>query len=438
MLIAALLVLNHISVLDVARGVAEADRAVEVEGSRIRAVLPAKGYRPPVGAQVLDLPGRYLMPGFLEMHAHVLFPPLDEEGHPLPSFDRDTALTLLRTLLFSGITTVRDPGDATEAAVAVRGLLARGAIIGPRLLSAGRILTTAPRHHAIYATVTSEKEVREEVDWQADVGVDFIKLYQELPPALVRAGIDEAHRRGLLVIGHLQSTTWTDAARMGIDFIVHAAPWAPEYLAPGARANYHPGMFGRVFWLEHLDLNSPAVQEMVTALVENHVSVDPTLMAFRTKFWGDDPRYTDNPRRAEAPPKLWAGFARRSDTADWTPDQYRRARAQWPKLLALVKLMHDRGVPLTVGTDTPFPRIVPGVSFHEELRLLADASIPVPAVLRMATLNAGHALKLNIGSVEPGKDADLVILTADPLESLRNTERIEMVVKSGKIFKSQP
>src|SRR5262249_11892809 len=117
--------------------------------------------------------------------------------------------------------------------------------------------------------------------------------------------------------------------------------------------------------------------------------------------------------------------------------QYRAARAQWPKLLALVKLMYDRGVLLTVGTDTPFPWIVPGASFHEELRLLADAGIPVAAVLRMATLNAGYALKLNIGSVEPSKDADLVVLTADPLASLRNTERIEMVLKSGRIFKSQ-
>lgn len=436
MLLLALLVLNGVSVIDVAKGVAEPDRAVEVEGSRIRAILPAKNYRAPLGAQILDLPGRYLIPGFVDMHAHVLFPPLDEAGRPLPSFDRETALALLRTLLLNGITTVRDPGDATEAAVSVRGLLSRGVIAGPRMLTAGRILTSAPVHHAIYVPVTNEKEVLDEVDWQANAGVDFIKLYQELPPGLVRAAIDEAHRRGIRVIGHLQSTTWTDAARMGIDFIAHAAPWAPEYLEPEARA-YHPDMFARIYWLEHLDLNSPAVQDMVAALVEHHVSVDPTLMAFRTKFWGDDPRYTNNPRQAEAPPKLWAGFARRSSTADWTPEQYRAARAQWPKLLALVKLMYDRGVLLTVGTDTPFPWIVPGASFHEELRLLADAGIPVPAVLRMATINAGRALKLNTGSIEPGKDADLVVLTASPLDSLWNTERIEMVVKAGEIFRPE-
>jgi imidazolonepropionase-like amidohydrolase len=100
-------------------------------------------------------------------------------------------------------------------------------------------------------------------------------------------------------------------------------------------------------------------------------------------------------------------------------------------------LMYDRGVLLTVGTDTPFPWIVPGASFHEELRLLASAGIPVPAVLRMATLNGARALKLNIGSIEPGRDADLVVLSANPLESLLNTERIEIVVKAGKIFKPE-
>jgi imidazolonepropionase-like amidohydrolase len=435
MLALALLVLNHVAVVDVARGIAEPDRAIELEGAQIRAVLPARGYRVPAGAEVLNLPGRYVMPGFVEMHAHVLFPPLGEDGRPLAAFDRDTSFALLRTLLSHGITTVRDPGDDTEAAVAVRSLLARGEIDGPRLLTAGRILTMAPMHHAIYTTVTNEREVREEVVRQAKAGVDFIKVYQDLPPDLVRAAIEEAHRHGIRVIGHVQATTWNEAVRMGIDFITHAAPWSPEYLAPAARAGYQPDMFGRVYWLEHLDLNSAGVREMIAALVEHKVPVDATLMAFRTKFWGDDPRYTNNPRKSETPARLWAGFARRSNTVDWTADQYRAARAQWPKLLALVKLMYDRGVLLTVGTDTPFPWIVPGVSFHEELRLLAEAGIPAAAVLRMATMNAALALRQNIGSVEAGKEADLVVLGANPLQSLDHTERIELVIKGGRIVR---
>jgi imidazolonepropionase-like amidohydrolase len=435
MLAVALLALTHVNVIDVVRGVVETDRVVEVEGARIRAVIPAAGYHAPRGAAVRDLPGRYVLPGFVDMHAHVLFPPLGEDGLPSPSYDRETSLALLRTLLLHGITTVRDPGDATRDVVAVRNMLARGEVAGPRLFAAGRILTTAAMHHAIYVTVTDERQVRDEVAAQAQAGVDFVKVYQDLPPALVRAAIDEAHHRGLRVIGHLQSTTWTDAARMGIDFIVHAAPWAPEYLPATARGAYQQDMFSRVYWLDHLDLNAAAVQDMIAALVEHHVSVDPTLIAFRTKFWGDDPAYTNNPLRADAPPKLWAGFARRSNTVDWSPDQYRAARKQWPKLLALVRLMYDRGVLLTTGTDTPFPWIVPGVSFHEELRLLASAGIPTATVLRMATINAGVALKQNTGSVEAGKAADLVVLAGNPLESLENTRRIELVIQAGQVYR---
>jgi imidazolonepropionase-like amidohydrolase len=437
MLALALLVLNHVVVVDVRNGSILTGRAIEIESGKIRAIRAADGYRAPAGAEVRDLPGRYVVPGFIEMHAHVLFPPLDESGRPMAAYDRATSLQLLGELLASGITTARDPGDATEDVVAVRGQLARSEIVGPNLKTAGRILNTGDFHHAIYVPVNTETEVRAEIAAQARAGVDFIKLYQDMPPALVRTGIAEAHRHGLRVIGHLQATTWTEAARMGIDFLAHAAPWAPEYLPADARTNYQQGMFGRVYWLEHLDLDGASVQEMIATLVERHVSVDPTLMAFRTKFWGDDPRYTENPRRSEAPTRLVAAWPQRSNTADWTPEMYRAARAQWPKLQALVKRMYDRGVLLTAGTDTPFPWIVPGASFHEELRLLVEAGIPAPAVLRMATWNGAVALKMDseIGSIEAGKRADMVVLRANPLQSIGNTERIEMVIKGGEVMR---
>jgi imidazolonepropionase-like amidohydrolase len=435
MLAAALLVLNHVAVINVIRGAVEPDRAVQIEAGRIRSIAAASSYHAPSGATVFDLPGRFVTPGFIDMHVHALFPPLDEDGRPLPVFDRDTSLQLLRALPAYGITTIRDPGDATEPIVTVRGMIARGAIEGPEILTAGRILNTGSFRHAIYAPVNSDAEVRAEVAWQAAAGVDFIKVYQDMPPELVRAAIDEAHKRGLRVIGHVQATTWTEAARMGIDFLCHAAPWSTGYLSPEARRDYHPDMFGRVYWLEHLDLDADSIREMIAALVEHHVSVDPTLMAFRTKFWGDDPRYTDNPDRFVAPPRLWAGFATRSNTAGWTPAQYAAARAQWPKLLALVKRMFDAGVLLTAGTDTPFPWIIPGVSFHEELRLLASAGIPAQDVLRMATINAARALRkeAEIGTVEAGKRADLVILDGNPLVDIGNTKRIEMVLQAGRI-----
>jgi imidazolonepropionase-like amidohydrolase len=200
-----LLVLNHITVIDVVHGRAEPDRAVEVEGTRDRAILPAAGYRPPSGAAVHELSGRFVLPGIVDMHAHVLFPPLGDDGRPLPSFDRETSFALLRTMLWNGITTVRDPGDAAEAAVAVRSMLASGAIPGPAPLD----VRTDPHDRADAARdlrIRHERvRVREKVARQAQAGVDFIKVYQDLAPALVQAAIVEAHRR-LRVIGPLPGT----------------------------------------------------------------------------------------------------------------------------------------------------------------------------------------------------------------------------------------
>jgi imidazolonepropionase-like amidohydrolase len=192
-----------------------------------------------------------------------------------------------------------------------------------------------------------------------------------------------------------------------------------------------------VYWLNHVELDDPSIRDMITTLAAKRVSVDPTLMAFRTKFFGNDPAYTHHPRQSLAPARLVESWPIRSSTADWTPEQYIAAKAQWPKLLSLVKLMFDRGVLLTAGTDTPFPWIIPGLSLHEELRLLKEAGIPNAAVLRIATLNAATALgrMRDLGAVAAGKQADLLVLNGDPLTDLANTERIELVIKAGRIYK---
>jgi imidazolonepropionase-like amidohydrolase len=175
---------------------------------------------------------------------------------------------------------------------------------------------------------------------------------------------------------------------------------------------------------------------MAEALVRHQVTIDPTLIAMHTKFWGNDPRYTRHPQMGLVPEGVRRGWPKGSFTASWTDDQYRQAQAQWPKMQGLTKLLLDRGVLLTVGTDKPTPWIIPGVSFHEEMQLLADAGIPAKDVLRMATINGARALgkEKSIGAVEAGMRADLVVLRADPLVDIKNTREIETVIQGGKIY----
>jgi imidazolonepropionase-like amidohydrolase len=413
-LLAAALLIHNVTVIDPAsRSVRVGD--VCIAGERIGAKCDA--------AAVIDGTGKYLVPGFADMHAHLFEHGRDEKGNLRPRFDRAAIEQSLRMFLDFGVTTIRDPGAETEAAVTLRNMVAKGALPGPDISTCGRILNSTDFDPEPFVPVHSEAEIRREIRWQKAAGVDCIKVYAWMPPDFVAAAIDEAHKNGLPIIGHLQRTTWTEAARLGIDGVEHAAPWSTAYVTEPARAAYDNSLFGRVYWLEYLD--DAAIDEMVHELARHKVVVDPTLVAMVTKFFGDDPRWTQNPDIKLAQPETQRSWAFFTFTKDWTPEQYRAAHAAWPKLLRLTKKLFDAGVPLVAGTDTPTPWIVPGASLHDEMRLLHEAGIPAMDVLRMATR----------GTIEPGARADLVLLAKNPLEDIRNTRSIVSVIKHGVVVK---
>ncbi len=412
--LAAALLIHNVTVIDPAARSVRPHEDVCIAGDRVAAKCdPA--------AKVIDGSGKYLIPGLADMHAHLFEHGRDEKGNLRPRFDRPTIEQMLRAFLDFGVTTIRDPGAETEAAVTLRNMVAKGAVAGPDILTCGRILNSSDFDPEPFQPVHSEEEIRREIRWQKAAGVDCIKVYASMPPNFVAAAIDEAHKNGLPIIGHLQRTTWTEAARMSIDGVEHAAPWSSAYTDSG----YDNSMFGRVYWLEHL--NDAAIDEMVRELARHKVVVDPTLMAMVTKFYGDDPRWTQNPDIKLAPPLVQRSWSFFTFTKDWTPEQYRAAHAPWPKLLQLTKKLFDAGVPLAAGTDTPTPWIVPGASLHEELRLLHDAGIPAMDVLRIATR----------GKIEPGARADLVLLEKNPLDNVANTRTIVAVIKHGAIVRGQ-
>jgi len=427
-LLVATIVLRGAMVLDMTG--ARPHRAdVVIDGERIAAIVrPGEGK----GDRIVDLDGKFLLPGFADLHAHVLLHPFEASGHPAAKADRALTLLTLKLLLAHGVTTVRDPGAETEAAVALRSSLAAGAVPGPRLWTCGRILDTAGIESEPFVRVSTAGEARAEVQRQAEAGVDCIKVYTGVGPELLRAVLDDSHRRHLPVLGHLGATTWREAVDLGIDGIEHAAPWTPD-LVPRAT---NSDLFGRVEWLERLDLDDFPVHALVADLARRRVPVDPTLIAMNTKLFGDTDRWQRNPDLALVPANVVKGFRAGAFTRRWTEAQYVRAHAAWPKLLAWIRTLYRGGVLLTTGTDTPTPWIVPGASVHDEMVLLAQAGIPPAEVLRIATRNAAVALHCEAeqGTIERGKVADLVVLGADPLLDLRNTRRIEMVIQRGKLI----
>ena len=433
------LVLRGATLIDGTGGPPLLDAVVVIRNGRIVAVGPEGEVDVPEGAREEDVRGRFLLPGFVDVHAHALVPTCEAtpEGPRVVGFDVALSERVMGALLRFGVTTARSPASPTAGGVALRDRIAAGAVAGPRLLVAGELIDGAR---------LPPQAVRAQVRTQAAAGVDAIKLYRWLAPPAVRAGVEEAHALGLPVIGHLQQTNWTQGLDAGIDHLAHAAPWTEEMLAPEARAAYRRardergGMRARIDWLEAVDTEGPEVAAVVAALADRGVFLDPTLVAFDTKFSADTAsglpvaaRYRQHPDREAAAglPAVWDACG--TPTDDWTPDDFRRAEADWPTLLALVGRYHAGGVRLTAGSDTPNAWVIPGESLHREMELLVDAGIPPAAVLRIATRNGAEALGLlaEVGTVEPGKRADLVLLTADPLAQIANTRRIAWVMQGG-------
>ena len=400
-------------------------------------IFTAQEYGNPPEDQPLDVAGSYVIPGLIDMHAHVTILPMDGRDRMITEMDKLASSEVLQSLLDFGITTIRNPAAPTENAVALRDSVEAGVIDGPEIVTAGNALNRTAAYFGPFVATATVQAVRAEVEWQASLGVDYIKVYSSLSPDLIQAAVEEAHAQGLEVIGHLQRTTWTEAARLGIDHIAHGVPWSAEYLPEDARQGYQGTLKDRMTWLEQVDFSGPAIQEMIQVMADSGVTVDPTLVAYRTKFYGDDPRYLTNPDSVYAPKLIREIWQRGTFTDDWTPEDYARGHTVWPRVLELTKAMYDGGVLLTAGSDLPNPWVIPGASLHEELQLLHDAGIPNLDALRIATYNGAVSLGFEdrIGSVSVGKEADLVVLRADPVVDLANTRKIEWVIVNGVIHR---
>jgi imidazolonepropionase-like amidohydrolase len=309
---------------------------------------------------------------------------------------------MLSMLLAYGITTIRNPGGPTEQSVALKENVSEGKNVGPQIFTAGQLLNT-PQIPVPFVEkqVITEQDIRQEVRNQVKTGVNYVKLYVGLTPELVQAAISEAHSNGIKVIRHLYLTSWTDAANFGIDALTHGVPVSPFLLSKESQQKFledgdHP--FNHFLWLDLVDLNGVEIKGMINALVNNNIPVDPTL--------GYETMIKEEPQ-----------------------NQY-----LWPKILQLTKMLYDNGVTILSGSDIPNFGLVPGASLHQELEILVQAGIPPLEVVKIASSNAATALGIedDVGIIEPGKQADMIVLSENPLDDIRNTKKIEAVISDGR------
>lgn len=438
------LALDGVHIVDVEHARSGEPRCVRIEDARISLIARAGSRRCLRDADVIDLRGRYLMPGLIDMHAHLTLGPLElrQDGAELvmQAYPDDAIATHNAARLVGfGVTTIRNPAGDLAAAARYRARRGEGGLIGPESFDAGPVINDADLP-GLATGVADVDEVRAVVAAQVAAGADWIKLYTGLSAELLQAGIEAAHAQGRPAVAHLEDVAWTDALAMGLDGIVHLMPISPELLASDEAAAYiqarRPGSFGFFEWWERFDPDGAQADRIVAAFDRHRPVFDATLVAFHAAFVQDqqDSPYLNDAERYAHPRLLanWKDFF--TFAIGWEPGDFVRARAVWPKVQRMAVRLYASGARMTLGTDMSNPWIAPGISLHREMALLAEAGVPNARILAAATVQAADALGAGtrLGRVAVGHEADLLVLAGDPLHDLTHMREAQAVLLDGR------
>ena len=419
---------------------------IVVEHGRLERIGRGRPPRSPDPVRVHDLTGKFVLPGFIDGHAHVTTTGIHKievrDGAVSLTMESDDRITEhnARIALARGVTTVRDPGGDPVANARYDRAVAAHTLLGPEARHAGAVIEPPPFTGGMFVYPRTESEWQAEAKREADLGMTYFKLYTELTEEELATGIRVAHEHGLKAIAHLNRVSWTRAIELGIDGLEHALPTSPDLLEPAARATYVAGLGPdskfTYRWFELVDYGGPLIRRLVDLMATKRIATNMTLIVNELVY------NTDNLEHVVPPAEITDGLPEqtqaamselRASAAGWTPDDYARARAVLPKVLAFARMLHDAGVPMMIGTDAGG-----GAYYARELELHVDAGIPVWDVLRMATSEAADIMGMGqrIGRLDKGYEADLAILDADPIADIRAAAQVYGVLDNGELLRS--
>ena len=400
------------------------DAVVIIRNGQIETVAARADIEIPKSAEIIDVSGRWIIPGFIDGHAHV-------ERWAL---DRYVA---------AGVTTVRDLHGARDSILGLKEEAGLGGIVSPRIFSASTMID-GPGTTELGATeVKSVSEARRAVDDRAVAGVDYIKVGPLLTADLLKAVLDEAGTFSFKVAAHLGVVDAIAAANAGVASIEHltgvpeAASRSPASLFEAHRTSKLRGWTASERAWAGLD--SASLHRVAVALAESRVVLVPTLVMHETWSRLDDPAILSHPDLSTIPrvelenwnvPALIA-------SAGWGTDVFAAFRASRPNQDLFVREFRSAGGRLVAGSNASRPMLIPGRSLHTELELLVAAGLTQLDAIQTATHNAAQLLGADsLGMIAPGKVADLIILTANPLADIRNTRAIERVMLRGHLYQT--
>jgi imidazolonepropionase-like amidohydrolase len=393
------LVVRHVTIVDVTNGKTRTNQRVSLQNGRIVAIAP-ESPKAPRAAKVVDATGKFLIPGLWDMHVHI-------EAAPR---------IFTRLYLAQGITGIRDMRMELDALLKLRAEIVSGEIFAPRLVASGPALDDLPPQFPlpVKLRVKTADDGRKAVIMLKANGVDFIKVHNFTSREAFFAIMDEAKRQNLTVVGHVPLTvSIQEATEAGMKSIEHLAEF-------------------RIVD----ECSDPAKCQSVIALFKKCGTWQtPTLVELRSEAQEapiDGSRAQYVPARVKVFWKMTEGMLQ-----SLTDAQKTHLKERYKQSGPLVAEFQRQGIGILAGTDSPvFLDVVSGFSLHDELALMVEGGLTPLQALQTATLNPARFLgKLNdLGTVEKGKFADLVVLDANPLEDIHNTTKINAVVAQGKLL----
>lgn len=415
--------LTGVTLIDGTGAPARRNQTVVIRDGRIAAVGPDGSTQVPAGARTMALAGHTVIPGIVGMHNHMFY--TAPGGRRVAS-----TLTSTRLYLASGVTTIRTTGSAAPYQdINVKAQVERGEAVGPRIHITAPYVTGDGGGYM--AEVHSPEQARRFVAYWGDEGATWIKAYTTIKSADLKAAIEEAHRRGMKVTGHICSVSFQEAVALGIDNLEHGLFTASDF-QPGRTPDVCSGSLMAVSTRpENANPQAAPWTATIRAMVDNNVPMTSTLAIYELAFPGRGP---DDPRMFEAmaPEVKEAYLAQRKAIDEATNPSLNTAMLR--NAMAFEKAFHDAGGLLAAGVDpTGIGGALPGFGDARNFELLTEAGFTAPQVVQIMTLNGARILGLEreLGSVEVGKIADLLVVRGDLTAEAAAIKAPQVVFKDG-------
>jgi len=421
----AVVALTNVRVIDGTGAAPRDNQTIVIDNGKIAAVGRAGQVRVPVGAQVLNLSGHTIIPGMVGMHNHLFY---------TAAGGRRAQLTFSapRLYLASGVTTIRTTGSTSPYAdINLKHAIDGGEVPGPQIFITAPYITGGDDPGQM-ARIETPEQARRFVAYWAEEGATWIKAYTDIRRSELQAAIDEAHRRGLKVTGHLCSVSFTEAVGLGIDNLEHGLLTASDFVA-GKMPDVCPANLLRDAGTA--DLSSATAQATIRAMVEKRVSMTSTLAVYEPFFPG---RPTKDQRTLDAmAPEVRDAYLRarhQIDSAGAANPDYPLKVSMLQNAMAFEKAFFDAGGLLAAGVDpTGIGGALPGYGDQRNYELLIEGGFTPAQAVQVVSTNGARILGIQdrVGSIEVGKVADLVVLRGDLAADRSVIRNVTIVFKGG-------